>query len=177
MTASLLLVCTGNVARSVMARCMLEWLAEAEGVALRLETAGTHAVEGQPAGARTAAALETVAALDGVPLGLGRHRSRQLAAADVRRADLVVGMEAAHVRYVRRELPDAAGRTATLRHLCRELAPPPPDLAARVAELELAGVEPDDAADVLDPAGGDQPVYDACASELWALCAQLISRL
>jgi protein-tyrosine-phosphatase len=184
-TASLLLVCTGNVARSVMARCMLEWLAETEGIPLQLTTAGTHAVEGQPAGARTLAALGTIGVLGGVPggalgstpLGIGRHRSHQLAADDVGHADLVVVMEAAHVRYVRRHFPGAAGRTATLRHLCRELAPGPPRLAARVAALDLAAAVLDDTDDVLDPAGGDDAAYASCASQLWALCTQFVTRL
>jgi protein-tyrosine-phosphatase len=179
MTVSLLLVCTGNVARSVMARAMLEWLADAGGVPLRLSTAGTHAVEGQPAGRRTQAALETIGAPSGVSLGLGlgRHRSRQLTAGDVDRAHLVVTMEAEQVRYVRRLHPSAAGRTATLRHLCRELAPGPADLVDRVAALDLAAAPLDDANDVLDPAGGDDAVYAACALDLWDLCTQLVARV
>lgn len=175
MTASVLLVCTGNVARSVMARSMLEWLADAEGIPLRLATAGTHAVEGQPAGARTQAALALVGSLEGV--SVGRHRSHQLVDEDVERADLVVAMEAGHVRYVRRHHPQAAGRTATLRHLCRSLEPGPTPLAARVAALELATAPLQDADDVVDPAGGDAALYRACADDLWACCTELICRL
>lgn len=175
MTASVLLVCTGNVARSVMARCMLECLAEAEGLPLTVATAGTHAVEGQPAGARTQAALATIAALEGVHVG--RHRSHQLRAADVAGADLVIAMEAAHVHYVRRHHREAAGRAATLRFLCRALEPGPPGLAVRVSELELAEAALDDSEDVPDPAGGDHRAYAACAHELWTLCTELVRRL
>ncbi len=176
MTASVLVLCTGNVARSVMAHCMLEWLAEAEGVPLRVTTAGTHAVEGQPAGARTQAALRTVGALDEV--SVGAHRSHQLAGDNVVRADLVVGMEAAHVRYVRRHHPEAAARTATLRHLCVALEPGPPRLPARVRALGLASLAADDdAGDVADPAGGDAARYAACAADLWALCQELVVRI
>ncbi len=169
----MLLLCTGNVARSVMARAMLGWLADAWGVPLRLATAGTHALEGQPPGARTQAALGAV--LEGA--SVGRHRSHQLTGADLEVADLVVAMEAAHVRYVRRSHPEAADRTATLRHLCRALLPAPPGLAQRVALLDLAAADLDGADDVLDPAGGDQEAYAACAAELWALCTELVGRL
>lgn len=167
-----LLVCTGNVARSVMARSMLEWLAEAGGLPLRLATAGTHAVEGQPAGARTQAALRTV-----LEASVGRHRSHQLTADDLARADLVVAMEAAHVRYVRRHHPEAAARTGTLRQLCRALPPGPPDLATRVAGLDLAAASLSDADDVADPAGGSDATYTDCAGELWTLCQELAARL
>lgn len=176
MSAAVLIVCTGNVARSVMARCMVEWLADASGVAVRVDTAGTHATEGQPSSARTQAALWTVPVLDGLPVG--RHRSHQLGSADVARADVVVTMEAAHVRYVRRHHPEAAGRTATLRHLCRALPEgPSPGLDARVSMLALADAPLDDGDDVADPAGGDADAYAACAAELWALCTTLVRLL
>lgn len=173
MTARVLLVCTGNVARSVMARAMLEWLADAEGVPLHLATAGTHVVEGQPPGARTQAALAAV--LEGV--SVGRHRSRQLTGADVAAADLVVAMEAANVRAVRRAHPEAAPRTAMLRHLCRVLSPGPPDLRRRVAALHLADAALDADDDVADPAGGNDAAYAACAADLWALSTELWGRL
>lgn len=172
MSAALLIVCTGNVARSVMARCMLEWLSEAEGTPLRLATAGTHALEGQPAGFRTQAALAAIPALEGV--SVARHRSHQLTEDDLTAAELVVVMESNHVAYVRRHHPGAAGRTATLRHLCRVLTPRPPELAARVAALELATAELDPGDDVLDPAGGDDAAYATCARDLWALTTALV---
>jgi protein-tyrosine-phosphatase len=96
---------------------------------------------------------------------------------DLVHAELVVVMEADHVRFVRRRFPDAAAKTATIRRLCRDLAPPPGGLAERVAALGLADVEVSDDEDVLDPAGADADVYAACADELWALCGRLITLL
>ena len=94
---------------------------------------------------------------------------------DLVHADLVVVMEADHVRFVRRQFPDAAAKTATIRRVCRDLAPPPPGLGERVAALALAGVEVTDDEDVLDPAGAEGDVYAACADELWDLCQELIA--
>jgi hypothetical protein len=81
------------------------------------------------------------------------------------------------VRFVRRQFPDAAAKTATIRHLCTSLAPAPPALAARVAALHLDTVELDDSQDVLDPAGHEADVYAACVDELWGLCQTLITLL
>jgi protein-tyrosine-phosphatase len=174
-TVDLLIVCTGNAARSVMAGCMLTYLAEAEGIGLRVTTAGTHAVDGQPPSLRTRNALETLGPLGDVTVSA--HRSRQLSGADLGAADLVVAMEADHVRYVRRVHPEAAPRTATLRRLCADLPPGPPSLAARVSALRLDGAALADDEDVPDPAGREDDVYAACAAELWDLCRELAARL
>jgi protein-tyrosine-phosphatase len=171
----LLVVCTGNAARSVMAGYMLDHLAGRSGAPLRVATAGTHAVEGQVMSLRTRAALASFPEL--ADARVGAHRSRQLVAADVERAALVVVMEADHVRFVRRHHPAAAGRTATLRRLAGELAPGPSPLAERVAALRLAEVALDPAEDVADPAGHEEDVYLACARELFDLCATLVPRL
>jgi len=170
----LVVLCTGNAARSVMAGVMLEVLAEAEGIGLRVLTAGTHAVDGQPAGLRTRTALATVAPLGDVTLSA--HRSRQLSEAQLSSADLVVAMEADHVRYVRRVHPEAADRTATIRRLCADLPSGPAPLESRVASLELERVLLSDDEDVADPAGGDDDDYAACAAQLWSLCQELVTR-
>ena len=86
-------------------------------------------------------------------------------------------MEADHVRFVRRLFPRAAGRTATIRRLCVDLAPPPPTLRERVAALHLDQAPLSDDDDVTDPAGRDDQVYAACVAELWELCGQLIKLL
>ena len=170
-----LVICTGNAARSVMAGFMLERLADRDGIALEVVTAGTLAVEGQPMSMRTRAAIASIDELADVPVS--HHRSRQLTDAHLRRADLVVAMEADHVRYVRRRHAEAAGRTATLRRLVRDLAPEARPLADRVADLRLAEVEVDPSEEVADPAGRPDEAYLECARELWSLCRELAPRL
>jgi protein-tyrosine-phosphatase len=172
----LLVLCTGNAARSVMAGFMLENLEAARvGTDLHVVTAGTHTVDGQPMGQRTRSALKALPELAEVELG--GHRSRQVGMADLSRAELVVVMEADHVRFVRRHYPEAADRTATIRRLCGDLSPGPPSLAERVAGLGLADAMLSDADDVIDPAGGEGAEYEACVTELWALCRRLITLL
>lgn len=170
---NLLVLCTGNAARSVMAGYMLGALSESRDDVLHVVTAGTHTVDGQPMSLRTRTALSRIPEL--AEADFRRHRSKQVYGVDLVHADLVVAMEADHVRFVRRRFPDAAGKTATIRHLCAVLAPAPPVLTERIADLDLASVEVDDADDVLDPAGQEADVYAACVDELWELCRRLVT--
>jgi protein-tyrosine-phosphatase len=170
----LLVLCTGNASRSVMAGFMLAHLKEEHGRPdLHVVTAGTHTIDGQPMGLRTRTALMGIPELDGD--SFSGHRSTQVSESDLVRAELVVVMEADHVRFVRRQFPAAAARTASIRRLCQDLAPAPPHLAERVASLHLGDAILSDHDDVTDPAGHDADVYAACATQLWALCGRLIT--
>jgi protein-tyrosine phosphatase len=159
-------LCTGNAARSVMAGAMMA--GRAEGV--RITTAGTHVIEGQPMSWRTRDAMVEV----GVePVN---HRSKQLRPHDLA-ADLIVGMAREHVQYVRRLHPEAAARTGTLRRVARDLPHEPGTLAERVAHLGLDHVELQQWEDVDDPAGGDLDVFIGCARDLLDLVGHLAPRL
>jgi protein-tyrosine-phosphatase len=161
----ILTLCTGNAARSVMAGAMLR------SGGIDAVTAGTHVVDGQPMSRRTRDALASLG------FGSDHHRSRQVTPEDVGAAGLVLAMAGEHVAYVRREFPEAAAKTASIKRLCRDLAAGPRPLAERIGALGLAGLPIEPWEDVEDPAGGEDEAYVACAKELADLCAELVPRL
>ena len=170
--AHVVFLCTGNAARSVMAGAILAAHVDAAAIDdVRITTAGTHVVEGMPMSWRTRDALK------GVDVTPPQHRSLQLRSSHADDADLVVCLAREHVEYVRRTHPDAAGRTATLRRLVRDLRPGPEPLATRVAALGLGAVALEDWEDVDDPAGGELEVFEACAREIRDLVAALAPAL
>jgi protein-tyrosine-phosphatase len=157
-------LCTGNVARSVMLGYMLAALAEGTGEQRSIRTAGTFVTEGSAMSSRTRDALLGIDELG--ERRYGAHRSHQINEDDVEWSDVILASEADHVRYVRSQFDDANAKTVQLVQFVRS-APidlPFADQLAAVSELD-----PSPTFDVIDPAGGDQAVYDACASQLWDL--------
>jgi protein-tyrosine-phosphatase len=165
--SSVLFLCTGNATRSVIAGETLRGLRPD----LRVETAGTLAVDGLPISWRTRAAF------DAVGLSWPPHRSRQATGCDLEAACLVIAMAPEHVEWVRREHPQAGARTTTLRHAVATLPPVSEPLAHRVAALDLKARLVESSEEIVDPGGGDVDVFIACAREVVALVHQLAPRL
>lgn len=161
-----LILCTGNAARSVMAATSLS----ARRPDLRVATGGTFVVDGQPMSIRTRAAIE------GVGLEIPRHASRQVHPPDLDAATLVMALAPEHVEWVRRTHAPAAHRTVTLRRLVEHLAPAP-TLSDQVAALAPHEVELEPWEEVVDPGGGETDVFAACAREIDALVHELAPRL
>ncbi len=184
-----LFVCTANVCRSRAAEAVLAARVRPAGLAdvVRVRSAGTQAWPGEPMCAQAVARVGSPARADG---------ARELTAADLARADLVLALDRTHRSVCARLLPACRPRLFTLRHaaaladvvvatLAAGQVPPgspplPADRCARIGWLiaefdaargELAGA-PDADADVVDRHGPDP--HDAVFAEITDAVAALV---
>jgi len=169
-----LFVCTGNICRSPTAEALARReLARYPGVPLEVSSAGSHALEGNPAASRSMLAASTRGA------SLERHFARELTRRRVRSAGLILCMAAEHRPFVLSYDRSAANRTfllATFARVAGEwdwLAGSPAELVALAAEhgRELDGD------DVEDPLGHPADAYAACAERLDGLVTPVIAAL
>ncbi len=182
--ASMILVCTGNICRSPMAEGFLRSaLARRFGErAPVLWSAGTIGRDGEPATA------EAAQAADERGIDISGHAASALTSEMVAGADLVIGMAGEHCDAAIGFVPNAGGRTFTLKELVRliERLPAsehaePQSLAVRVAEADalrrsgFAGNTLDE--DVVDPLGLPLDTYRAVAWELDEWCGRLVNGL
>ncbi|MCA1726880.1 MAG: hypothetical protein LC722_04280 [Actinobacteria bacterium] len=184
--ASILLVCTGNICRTPMAEGFLrehlrQRFADPQ---IEVTSSGVIAQDGHPAtdeGVQAAAERE---------VDVSSHRARRLHAGQIRHADLVLGMAEEHAEEIVKLVPDAAGKTFTLKELLSILKDLPPvegidaldkaALEARIAQADALrnqrGILTMDT-DVSDPLGMGLETYRATAWELDTLLAQLVEGL
>ena len=131
----LLFVCLGNICRSPTAEAIARpELARYPGVPLRVSSAGSHALEGNPAASRSMLAAATRGA------SLERHFARELTRRRVRADDLILCMAAEHRPFVLSYDRSAADRPFLLASFARVagesgwLASSPAGLVALAAE-------------------------------------------
>jgi protein-tyrosine phosphatase len=169
-----LFVCTGNICRSPTAEALARReLARYPGAPIQLSSAGSHALEGNPAASRSMLAASTRGA------SLERHFARELTRRRVRGADLILCMAAEHRPFVLSYDRSAASRTFLLATFAR-VASQWDWLATSPAELvALAGehAREQEGDDIDDPLGQAPEAYAACAERLDGLVAPVIAAL
>ena len=154
----ILTVCTGNICRSPVAERLLSarW-----GAPVSVGSAGTHAVVGAPIDPGMAAHL------DAAGVAAGGFAARQLTAAQIRDADLVLALTRAHRARILDEVPAALRRTFTLLEFARIVGSPglpggaggslPLRVEAAARHRHLGDVLHDD--DVPDPYGREAAAF------------------
>ena len=173
----ILLLCSANQCRSVLAESLLRRRLGEAGVSASVRSAGVLHDGGPPA-------PEVISALAAYGLDVTAHRGCTLSESDLARSDLVLAMAREHLRYAVVALPSAWPRAFTLKELVRrgqQIGPrlagqPLADWVRRAHQgrdrSALLGASPDD--DVADPTGGPPWQYQLTAAELNHLLAQLV---
>jgi protein-tyrosine phosphatase len=169
-----LFVCTGNICRSPTAEALARReLDRHPGAPIQVSSAGSHALEGNPAASRSMLAASTRGA------SLERHFARELTRRRVRSAGLVLCMAAEHRPFVLSYDRSAADRTFLLASFARVagqwdwLASSPAELVALAAEHATER----DGDDIEDPLGHPAEVYATCAERLDSLVTPVIAAL
>jgi protein-tyrosine-phosphatase len=172
---AVLFVCTGNICRSPVAEAIARReLARYPDAPLRVSSAGSHALEGNPAASRMLVAASTRGA------DLQRHFARELTRRRVRAAGLILCMAEEHRPLVLAYDRSAARRTFVLTAFARA-APQWEFLAGSPAELvDLAAehasrILPGD--DIEDPLGHPPEAYATCVERLDSLVTPVIAAL
>ena len=107
---SLLFVCTANQTRSPIAAALFTRLLQESGqlAGWRIESAGTWAIDGLPAGRRAQRAMHDMR------LDLSKHRTRCVTAEMLAVFDLILVMEQGHKEALQAEFPTIARRVFLL---------------------------------------------------------------
>jgi protein-tyrosine phosphatase len=174
---AILLLCTANLCRSVMAQGMLSARLTPRGATVLVTSAGMLSGGRWPP-------PEVISVMAARGIDVTSHRSRTVTAADLAHADLVLGMAREHVRHAVVLQPQAWPRAFTIRELlrrgqqagARSPGEPLADWLTQAAgdrdRRDLLGTSPAD--DVADPAGGPLRRYQATAELLDRLTRDLV---
>lgn len=180
MTRSVLLICTGNIARSPMAQALLQRSLDQVGVVASVESSGTMDW-------LRPAEPEAVEVMAEMGLDISSHVSRPLSVDQIRSVDLVIGLAREHVRDAALLLPDALPQMFTLKEIVRRsgdvMGPGTSEsltswLSRLAADRTLDSLLGDSVTDdIIDPIGLPVSEYRNTAAEISQLTASLASSL
>jgi protein-tyrosine phosphatase len=173
-------ICTGNRCRSPFAASLFGYLTR--DLPVDVGSAGTLDSSPYPA------PPEIIGVAKHQGLDLSTHRSQSLSIVDLRRADLVIGFELAHVAAAVVQVNAPADKTFTLPELDRLLnqvgslpdAPPVErarNAVARAHQHRISAARFVTAEEVRDPFGGSKRGYEEMAAQITSMCEGIVAQL
>ncbi|MBD3379015.1 MAG: hypothetical protein GF408_00945 [Candidatus Omnitrophica bacterium] len=111
---NILVICTGNSCRSIMAEAYMKKRLAEEGLDINVFSAGTLGVDGMKP------PQETVKMLESIDVDPSGYESTALSAALANKADLILVMEPHHAESVKDISPENAHKTVYLKEFDRE---------------------------------------------------------
>ena len=173
-------ICTGNRCRSPFAANLFSHLTR--DLPVDVGSAGTLDSNPFPA------PPEIIGVAKHQGLDLSEHMSKSLSVVDLRRADLVVGFELAHVAAAVVQVNAPAEKTFTLPELDRLLRQvgPLPDAGtierariaiARAHQHRTSATRFVTGEEVRDPFGGSKRGYEDMAAQITSMCEGIVSQL
>lgn len=150
----ILFICTGNTCRSPMAAHLARNLVHELGLPWTIESAGTHAMPHVPM------AAHAVNAMIRRQIPITGHTSKPVTEDLLRDADYVFTMTGAHKEDLHRRFPQFRDKIFNL-----------------VSYVEQDGSQGSSKYGIVDPFGGSDEEYEACAVQLEGLIRRLIHKL
>ncbi len=150
MRKKILLVCTGNTCRSVMAQGIMQEILQemgADSKLIRVSSAGVAAYPGEKA------SKEALLVMEEIGIDMSRHYARPLAESLVGEADLIIAMTRGQKKIITSVFLATEDKVMTLK--------------------ELAGEE----GDIEDPVGRSQDFYYWTAQEIERLLGEVVKRI
>ena len=112
MPKTILLVCTGNSCRSVMAEALLRKMLKDKGIGedkVLVKSAGVSAPEG------ASPTKETIEVMWNLGIDVAEHRARRLSDDEIREADLILVMDKLHKKEVIKRVPASRDKVLLLK--------------------------------------------------------------
>lgn len=162
----ILLVCTGNTCRSVMAKGLFEQFAKEMDIPLIVESAGLRVFTAEPGAEQAIEVMKTYG------VDVSTHQSRQVQYDKLEEYDLILTMTVDHKEQVLRSVAQLGNRVFTLKEYANKSGQESQELMENDNRMVIN--KPEWQLDVKDPFGQSVEIYQETAREMAVAIKQIL---